>query len=118
MKTNEQIQKNIRDYVQNTICGCLYSDKRRTFKWILQRFEAHDKKLSIDHLIELSSDYSALLPGNTYNTNTKRIYKDLGLNEIMSYKQFIFELPRIWYTTLFRLIQEWESECPEEELAY
>lgn len=37
---------------------------------------------------------------------------------IMSYEQFIFALPQIWYTTLFRIIQEWEAEYPEAELAY
>ena len=118
MKTNEPIQKNIRGYVQNIICCNLYSDMERTMKWILQRFEDHDKKLSLDHLIELSADYSSLLPQNPYTANTMQIYKDLGLKEIMNYNQFIFELPRIWYTTLFRLIQEWEAEHSETELAY
>lgn len=110
MKTNELIKKNIRDYVQRTICGSIYSDRKMTLKWILQRFEEHDKKLSIDHLVELSADYSAFLPQNPYNTNTKQIYKDLRLSEVMSYSQFIFELPRIWYTTLYRLICEWNDE--------
>ena len=113
MKTNESIQKNIRDYVQRAICGSIYTDRRMTLKWILQRFEEHDKKLSIDHLIELSSDYSAFLPQNPYNTDTMRMYKDLGLNDVMSYTQFIFELPRIWYTTLYRLICEWDEEFNE-----
>lgn len=119
MKTNESIKKNIRDYVQNVICGCIYTDKKSTLKWILQRFEDHDKKLSLDNLIELSSDNSSFLPPNPYNTNTKRIHKDLGLKEIMSYNQFIFELPRIWYTTLYRLICEWNDEFNEStETAY
>lgn len=110
MKINESIQKNIRDYVKNTICSSIYSDRKATLKWILQRFEEHDKQLSLDHLIELSSDYSAFLPHNPYNSNLKHTYKELGLNEIMSYSQFIFELPRIWYTTLHRLICEWNEE--------
>lgn len=118
MKTNESIQENIRDYVQATIRNNLFSDKERTSKWILQRFKEHDKKLSIDHLIELSADYIALLPPNPYTANTRQIYESLGLKEIMNYNQFIFELPRIWYTTLFRLIQEWEAEYSETELAY
>lgn len=118
MKTNESIQKNIRGYVQDVILGNIYSDKRRTLKWILQRFEEHDKKLSIDNLIELSSSYNAFLPQSPYYTDMKRIYKDLGLKEVMSYSQFIFELPRIWYTALFRLIQEWEAESSETDLAY
>ena len=118
MKTNESIQENIRDYVQDTIRNSLFSDKERTSKWILQRFKERDKNLSIDHLIELSADYSALLPPNPYTAATKSIYGVLGLCEVMSYNQFIFELPRIWYTTLYRLIQEWEAEYSETELAY
>lgn len=118
MKTNESIQKNIRNYVQCVICNNIYSDRKQTLKWILQRFEEHDKQLSLVHLIELSSDYSSLLPQNPYTANTRHIYKELGLNEIMSYNQFVFELPRIWYTTLFRLIQEWEAEYSDTNLAY
>lgn len=118
MKTNESIQRNIRDHVQDVICRNLYSDKKMTLKWILERFKEHDKKLSLEHLIELSGDYRAFLPPNPYNINTRKIYSDLGLQEIMSYSQFIFELPRIWYTALFRLIQEWMAESPDTELAY
>ena len=77
MKTNESIQKNIRDYVQRAICGSLYTDRKITLKWILDRFEEHKKNLSLDHLIEMSADYSSLLPTNPYNTDTKRIYKDI-----------------------------------------
>jgi hypothetical protein len=119
MKTNELIQKNIRDYVQLSICRSLYSDRELTLKWILRRFEDRDKKLSIDSLIELSSEFSAFLPQNPYSTNTMQIYKDLGLSETMSYTQFIFELPRIWYTTLYRLIVEWRDESDEyQETVY
>lgn len=113
MKTNESIQKGIRDYIQRTICSSIYTDRKATLKWIMQRFEERDKQLSLDHLIEMSSDYSAFLPQNPYNTDTKRIYKDLGLSEVMSYTQFIFELPRIWYTTLYRLLCEWNEEFNE-----
>lgn len=119
MKTNESIQKNIRDYVENTICNSLYTDRKTTLKWILDRFKEHNKTLSIEHLIEMSADYSSLLPTNPYNTDTKRIYKDIGLSEVMSYTQFIFELPRIWYTTLYRLLCEWNDEFNESvETAY
>lgn len=119
MKTNESIQKGIRDYVQRTICCNIYSDRKATLKWILQRFEEHDKQLSLEHLIELSANYSSFLPANPYNSNTKGVYRDLGLNEVMSYSQFIFELPRIWYTTLYRLIYEWNDEFNESvETAY
>ena len=118
MTTNESIQKNIRAYVLDTICRGVYSDKSLTMKWILQRFEYHDKSLSLEHLIELSCDYSVLLPQNVYTANTRQTHKDLGLKDIMSYSQFVFELPRMWYTTLFRLIQEWKEEHSEEELAY
>ena len=110
MKRSKSIQKKIRDYVQRTICRSIYSDRKMTLKWILQRFEEHDKKLSIDNLVKLSADYSSFLPQNPYNTNTKQIYKDLRLSEVMTYSQFIFELPRIWYTTLYRLICEWNDE--------
>lgn len=119
MKTNESIQKNIRDHVQRTICGNIHSDRKQTLKWILRRFEDRGKALSLDNLIELSAEYSACLPHNPYNTDTKQIYKDLELNEVMSYTQFIFELPRIWYTTLYRLICEWNDELNESlETAY
>lgn len=119
MKTNESIQKNIRGYVQQAICNSLYTDRETTLKWIMQRFKEHDKKLSVEHLIDLSSEYSAFLPTNPYNTDTTRIYKDLGLSEIMSYTQFIFELPRIWYTTLYRVLCEWNDEFNESvETAY
>lgn len=119
MKTNEAIQKNIRDYVQRTICGSLYTDRKMTLKWILDRFDEHNKTLSIEHLIEMSADYSSLLPTNPYNTDTKRIYGDLELREVMTYTQFIFELPKIWYTTLYRLLCEWKEEFNENiETAY
>lgn len=119
MKANESIQKKIRDHIQHTICNNIYSDRKQTFKWILQRFEEHDKKLSLDHLIELSSDYSSFLPHTPYNSDTMWIYTHLGLNEVMSYTQFIFELPRIWYTTLYRLLCEWYDEFNESvETAY
>lgn len=109
VKTNNSIQQNIRRYVEDRILGNLYSDKKRALKWILQRFEDYDKKLTIDSLIELSSEYSV---------DTKRTYEDLGLKEIMSYSKFVFEIPKIWYATLFRLIQEWEADSSEAELAY
>lgn len=113
MKTNESIQKNIRDYVQRIICGSIYTDRKSTLKWILQRFEERAKQLSVDHLIELSADYSPFLPPNPYTSNTKSTYRDLGLGDVMSYSQFISELPRIWYTTLYRLICEWNEEFNE-----
>lgn len=119
MKTNESIQKNIRDYVQRTICCNLYTDRKATFKWIMKCFDEHNKTLSIEHLIDMSADYSSFLPTNPYNTDTRRIYRDLGLKEVMSYTQFIFELPRIWYTTLYRLLCEWNDEFNESvETAY
>lgn len=119
MKTNESIQKNIRDCVQRTVCNSLYTDRKTTLKLILDRFKEHDKTLSIEHLIEMSADYISLLPINPYNMDAKRIYKDIGLSEVMSYTQFIFELPRIWYTTLYRLLCEWNDEFNESvETAY
>lgn len=115
---NKLIQKNIRDFVEDRILGALYSDKKLALKWILKRFEEYDKKLTIDSLIELSSQYSIFLAPTPYNVDTERMYKDLGLKGIMTYRQFIFELPKIWYTTLFRLIQEWKADSSEGELAY
>lgn len=119
MKMNETIKKNIRDYVQQTICGSLYTDRKATLKWIMKRFEEHNKTLSIEHLIEMSADCNSFLPPNPYNTDTKRIYGCLGLSEVMTYTQFIFELPRIWYTTLYRSLCEWTDEFNESvETAY
>ena len=119
MKTNESIQKNIRDCVQRTIRNSLYTDRKTTLKWTLDRFKEHNKTLSVEHLIEMSADYSSLLPINPYNIDAKRIYKDMGLSEVMSYTEFIFELPRIWYTTLYRLLCEWNDEFNESvETAY
>lgn len=119
MKMNETIKKNIRDYVQQAICNSLYSDRKTTFKWIMQRFDEHNKTLSIEHLVDMSADYSSLLPTNPYNIDTRRIYGDLGLKEVMTYTQFIFELPKIWYTTLYRLLCEWYDEFNESvETAY
>lgn len=115
---NELIQKNIRRFVEDRVLGALCSDKKLALKWILDRFEEYDKKQSIDGLIELSSQYSVFLAPTPCNVDTERMYKVLGLKGTMTYRQFIFELPKIWYTTLFRLIQEWKADGSEGELAY
>ena len=119
MKTNATIKQNIRDEVQRRTLSSIYCDKKATCKWILDRFEELGKPLSLDGLIELSRDYRSFLPPNPYNANTKNVYQAMGLEGIMTYTQFIFELPRIWYTTLYRLIVEWNDEFSEkQETAY
>lgn len=119
MKTNETIKQGIRNEVSRIILSNLYSDKKRTLKWILERFEDRRESLSLEGLIELSNEYSLFISPNPYNHDTKRIYKATGLEDIMTYPQFIFELPRIWYTTLYRLLIEWRDEfCENQDTAY
>lgn len=115
MKTNETIKQDIRNEVSRIILSSIYSDKKQTLRWILSRFEGHREQISLEGLIELSKDYSSFLPPNPYNRNTRKIYKVTGLDGIMTYPQFIFELPRIWYTALYRLIVEWKEEFDKNQ---
>jgi hypothetical protein len=119
MKTSKIVKKNIRDEVSRIILSSIYSDKKLSIKWILTRFEDRGLPISLDGLVELSADYSAFLAPHPYSYNTKQIYKVMGFEDIMTYTQFIFELPRIWYTTLYRLIIEWRDEfCEDQDMAY
>ena len=110
MKTNETIKQDIRNEISRIIISNIYGDKKRTLNWIIDRLEEYGLPVSIDGLINLSADYSSLLAPNPYNHNAKKMYEVMGLKDIMTYPQFIFELPRIWYTTLYRLIIEWRDE--------
>lgn len=119
MKTNDKIKQNIREEVRRIICSNIYTDEKSTLKWILQRFEEHQLSLSLEGLLDLSRDYSSFIAPNPYNHNTRRMYVRMELDGVMTYPQFIFELPRIWYTTLYRLIVEWNDESSEkQETAY
>ena len=119
MKLNETIKQDIRNEVIRIILSSIYSDKKQTLRWILSRFENLREQISLEGLIELSKGYSSFLPPNPYSHDTRRIYKVTGLDGIMTYPQFVFELPRIWYTTLYRLICEWTDEFNEStETAY
>lgn len=115
MKLNEAIKHNIRNEVSRIILSSIYSDKKSTIKWIISRFEERGFTISLEGLIELSGDYSSFLSPSPYNHNTRQIYKATGLDGIMTYPQFVFELPRIWYTTLYRLIVEWRDEFGENQ---
>ena len=115
MKLNETIKQDIRNEVSRIILSSIYSDKKTTLRWILSRFEEHREQISLEGLIELSRDYSSFLSPNPYNHNTRQMYKVTGLDGIMTYPQFVFELPRIWYTTLYRLIVEWKDEFYESQ---
>lgn len=110
MKINETIKQDIRNEISRIILSSLYSDKKRTLEWILRRFGDNGVQLSLEGLIELSEDFNSFIPPSPYNHDTRRMYKVTGLDGVMTYTQFIFELPRIWYATLYRLICEWNDE--------
>lgn len=119
MKTKEIIRQNIRNEISRITLANVYGDKKATLLWIISRFEENQVPISLDGLIELSANYSSFLPPSPYSHNTRNIYEAMGLEDVMTYSQFILELPRIWYTTQYRLIVEWKDEFyKDQDTAY
>lgn len=117
-KYSKEIQDKTRKWVGEIFTGLTYSDPNDRMIYIRNSFFRTGQDITLLGLIKTSHNYSYFLPPTGYNQCLDEVYVDCGYKQIMSYEQFIFALPQIWYTTLFRLIQEWEAECSETELAY
>lgn len=117
-KYSKEIQDKTREWVGELFTNMTYPSLNDRMKYISKAFARQGESMTLLGLIKTSYNNSAFMPPNGYNNNIDKAYVDCGYAHIMSYEQFIFALPQIWYTTLFRIIQEWEAEYPEAELAY
>lgn len=117
-KYSKEIQDKTREWVGDIITSTTYSDLNDRMRYIRNSFIRAGEDMTLLGLIKTSYEHSTFLPPTGYGHSLDEVYEDCGYKQIMSYEQFIFALPQIWYTTLFRLIQEWESQSTETELAY
>lgn len=117
-KYSKEIQDKTREWVSNTFISSAYYSLDSRMKHIRNSFIRSGEDMTLLGLIKTSYNYSSFLPPTGYSHCLDEVYVDCGYKQIMSYEQFIFAFPRIWYTTLFRLIQEWKSQSTETELAY
>ena len=117
-KYSKEIQDKTREWVSNTFISSTYLSLDSRMKYIRNSFIRSGEDMTLLGLIKTSYNYSSFLPPTGYSLCLDDVYVDCGYKQIMSYEQFIFAFPQIWYTTLFRLIQEWRSQSTETELAY
>ena len=117
-KHSKEIQDKTREWVGELFTNMTYPSLNDRMKYISKAFARQGESMTPLGLIKTSYNNSAFLPPIGYSHCLDEVYVDCGYKQIMSYEQFIFAFPQIWYTTLFRLIQEWESQCAETELAY
>lgn len=117
-KYSKEIQDKTREWVGEVFTGMTYPNLNEKMRYIRNSFIRTGEDMTLLGLIKTSYEYSSFLPPTGYGHCLDEVYVGCGYKQIMSYEQFVFALPQIWYTTLFRLIQEWEAECSETELAY
>lgn len=117
-KYSKEIQDKTREWVGTTFSSSTYTNLDSRMKYIRNSFIRSGEDMTLLGLIKTSYNYSAFLPPTGYSHYLDEVYVDCGYKQIMSYEQFIFAFPQIWYTTLFRLIQEWRAQSTETELAY
>lgn len=117
-KYSKEIQDKTREWVGTTFISTTYTNLNDRMKCIRKSFIRSGEDMTLLGLIKTSYNHSSFLPPTGYSHCLDEVYVDCGYKQIMSYEQFIFAFPQIWYTTLFRLINEWESQCTETELAY
>ena len=117
-KYSKDIQDKTREWVGTTFIGMTHPNLDSRMSYIRRSFNRSGEGMTLLGLIKTSHAFSTFLPPSGYSHCLDGFYEDCGYKQIMSYEQFIFALPQIWYTTLFRLIKEWESQCDEIELAY
>lgn len=114
MKQNEELRILLRNFVSETFLTSCMRDKRGAVDLVVSTHRFNDLTLSVESLISLSAGYRPYNAPTPYDMNVKHLYDSLDLSGIMTYKQFIFELPRLWYTTLYRLLCEWKEEFSED----
>jgi uncharacterized protein YdhG (YjbR/CyaY superfamily) len=117
-KYSKEIQDKTRKWVSELFTNATYPDLNEKMRYISRAFARQGESMTLSGLIKTSWNNSAFLPPSGYSHDIDKAYVDCGYAHIMSYEQFIFALPQIWYTTLFRIIQEWEAKCSETDLAY
>lgn len=117
-KYSKEIQDKTRAWVGELFTGVTSSNPNERMRFIRNSFIRTGEDMTLLGLIKTSHVASHFLPPAGYGYSLEEVYVGCGYKQIMSYEQFVFALPQIWYTTLFRLIQVWEAECPETELAY
>jgi hypothetical protein len=117
-KYSKEIQDKTREWVGELFTGVTYSGLNERMRYISMAFAKQSEDITLLGLIKTSYNHSSFLPPNVYGHDLDKVYVDCGYAQIMSYEQFIFAIPQIWYTTLFRLIKEWESQWVGTELAF
>ena len=117
-KYSKEIQDKTREWVEKLFIGRTYHDIDERVRYIDRAFFHADTELTLPGVICVSQDNSNFTPPNCYTESIAEAYIDCGFNNVMTYEQFVFAIPQIWYTTLFRLIKEWKSQYAGTELAY
>jgi hypothetical protein len=117
-KYSKEIQDKTREWVGTTFISITHPDLNNRMAYIRRSFIRSGEDMTLLGLIKTSHSHSSFLPPTVYSHYLDEAYVDCGYKQIMSYEQFIFAFPQIWYTTLFRLIKEWESQYTGTELAY
>lgn len=117
-KYSKEIQDKTRAWVERLFIARTYNSIDNRVRFIYKMLNIAEAELTLLGVIRVSQSSNSFTPPNCYTESIETAYIDCGFNHIMTYEQFVFALPQIWYTTLFRLIQEWKSQCTEAELAY
>lgn len=117
-KYSKGIQDKTREWVGSLFIERTYHDIDDRMRYIDRVLVREGVELTLLGVIRVSQEHSNFTPPNCYTERIATAYIGCGFNRVMSYEQFVFAIPQIWYTTLFRLIKEWESQCDGTELAY
>lgn len=117
-KYSKEIQDKMRKWVEKLFIERTYDDIDERMRYIDRVLVSEGVELTLFGVIRVSQEYENFTPPNCYIAPIETVYLECGFNHIMTYEQFIFAIPQIWYTTLFRLIKEWKAQYTETELAY
>lgn len=107
-----------REYIEQEYNRRIGEDLSKNIKLIKTCFEGSGYPMTLQGLVYLSGEYRAFLPPTPFDGPLPTWYIDLGYSEFMPYEEFVFSFPRIWYTTSFRLFNEWMDKACADELAY
>lgn len=117
-KYSKEIQDKTREWVERLFIARTYNSIDNRVRFINKMLNLAEAELTLLGVIRVSQISNSFTPPNCCTESIETAYLDCGFNHIMTYEQFVFALPQIWYTTLFRLIKEWESQYTGTELAF
>lgn len=114
----KSIGEKTREYIEQEYNRRIGGDWSENIKWIKTCFEGTGRPITLQGLVYLSGEFRTFLPPNPFDGILPTWYINLGYSEIIPYEEFVFSFPRIWYTTSFRLFNEWMDKVYTDELAY